>query len=101
MLGSLKFAAIAAGIASVVAFGAGWKTRDAFCDAAEARARVASLEKQITAYHTAAQQDAERVRAAEETKAKMEGVARELETKITAGVCMSGDDADRLRDLWK
>jgi hypothetical protein len=97
----LKFTAIAAVVALAVGFGSGWKTRDAFCDAAAAKARVASLETQLEARDTAAQQDAARVTAAEAEKANLENKARELEARIGTGECFSRDDSNQLRDLWQ
>jgi hypothetical protein len=100
-LSTFKLSAIAVGVAFVLGAAGGWKTRDAFCDAAAAKARVASLETQIKARDAASTQDAARIRVAEEAKAKLEGVARELESRISAGECFGANDADRVRDLWR
>lgn len=101
----MKAAAIA--VVLVSAFGAGVWTRDAFCDAAAAKQALAAQQKiaedlrqQITAYNNASVLDAQRAAADQQEIIRLEGVARELETRISDGACLSGSDVDELRSLW-
>jgi hypothetical protein len=97
----IKLIAIGGVAALIGGFFAGWQTRDAFCDAASAKAEVQSLRTQLDAREKATKQD--QVKAAEDADArsKLEGTVRDLETKISAGVCLDADDAERLRQLWQ
>lgn len=97
----------AAVFAIVLVFGAGWKTRDAFCDAAAAREALAgeraisaSLRGQLHAYQNATALDAQRALADQQEISRLEGVARDLENRIGDGACLDGGDVDQLRGLW-
>ena len=92
---------IAALVAAAIVFGAGWKTRDAFCDAAAAKAEVNNLRNQLHARDAAASQDQAKAALNELTQRQLEGTIRDLESQISAGECLGRDDADRLRRLWK
>jgi len=92
---------IIAAVLAAIAFGAGWKTRDAFCDAAAAKAEVEALSKKIEARDAAALQDQANAAQSKLVQEQLEGTIRDLESKISAGVCFGADDADRLRHLWR
>lgn len=94
--------------ALVVAFGSGWGVRDAFCDAKEAkallaseRARVKALEDNIAKIAAAHKADAARAETNAAEIERLEGIIRDTEAKITAGECFSADDAERVRSLWQ
>lgn len=97
---NLKSITIAVAVALVVGFGGGWKVRDAFCDAAAAKLEIANLQKKIDARDAAATQDQINAGKDAADRAALEGAIRDLESKISAGVCLGADDADRLRSLW-
>jgi hypothetical protein len=92
---------LAIGLALAVGlFFSGWKTRDAFCDAAEAKRQVEELRSQIEARDAAARGDQKR--AAEDVKIKeqLKEVIRGLESKVATGECFSAGDVDSIRSLW-
>lgn len=73
---------IAIAVAALVLFGAGWKTRDAFCDAAALRVEVAAAQaKQKTAEAQVAREKAT-TKDAQERAAKLEQEARELDERL-------------------
>lgn len=99
--------AIAIGAILLVAAGVGWKTRDAFCDAAKAKAELrieraiaADLRKQIAVFNESAKADSERADNDKTEIERLEGVARGLETRISDGACLSDADLGELRSLW-
>lgn len=97
----LKGMAIAAVLSGAVAFTTGWKLRDTFCDAAEARAQVAHLQRQIDAQAAAARADAELFPAQEKDLSAVEATTDALKNnQISAGECFTAGDVDRLRKLW-
>lgn len=101
MILGLQTKIIIAAVVAAVFFGAGWRTRDAFCDAAAAKAEVASLRKQIESRDAAALQDQAKAASDALVQAQLEGAIRDLESKVSAGKCLGDADADRLRELWK
>jgi hypothetical protein len=98
---NLKGITIAVLIAGALGALGGWQVRDAFCDAAAAKLEIANLKKQLAARDAAATQDQINAGKDAEERAALEGAIRDLESKISAGVCLGADDADRLRSLWK
>lgn len=96
---STKILILLAGAA--IAFLGGWKTRDAFCDAAAAKKQVVELKLQIAARDVAAAVDAQNAVKAAQEKEELEGVIRDLESQIGAGECLDTRDADSLRKLWR
>ena len=86
---------------AAAAFLGGWWTRDAFCDAADAQRQVVELRSQINAAKAAAELDQANAAKAAQDLANLEGVIRDLESKISDGVCLDGADADGLRGLWR
>lgn len=100
MLASLKLVAISAVVALVVGFGGGWKVRDAFCDAAEQRAKVESLQRQVDAHEAADKANAELAAKQATEISNLEQTAYDLRGKISAGECFTADDVGWLRRLW-
>lgn len=98
---SLKVAAIAVAIAFAVGSFSGWKVRDAFCDAAAARIEVQNLQKQLQATRQAAVIDAQSARDNATALQELSEKARELQSKISDGQCLSDAESDGVRDLWK
>jgi hypothetical protein len=103
---NLKYLSIAAVVASALAFGGGWKARDAFCDAAALKIereayleRIKYLERNIERIAKAAEADADKHVNDVAEIARLEGIIND--TKLDAGVCFPAADADRLRNLWK
>lgn len=99
-LGSIQTYIIGALVAVAIGFGAGWKTRDAFCDAAEAKAQVAQLQRQINARDAAERANNELADKQAAEISDLERQADDLRGKISAGECFSVDDVSRLRGLW-
>lgn len=87
-------------LAVALLFGAGWKTRDAFCDAAAAKLEIATLQKQIKASAAAAQQDVARAEAQSKELTELEERINDLKAHITDGGCLSESDVDWLRRIW-
>jgi hypothetical protein len=100
MFGSLKWIALSSAITFAVGSLAGWKTRDAFCDAAEAKAQVEHLQRQVNAQVAADKVNSELSKQQMSEISKLEQQADELRDKISAGVCFTAHDVDRLRNLW-
>lgn len=97
----LKGMAIAAGIALLAGLGTGWKVRDAFCDAASAKAEVETLKTQIRARDFAGVGDGVRALNDAAERARLESKVDELQSQISDGECLSDADARRVLDLWK
>lgn len=98
---NLKGMAIAVAIAFLAGSAGGWKVRDAFCDAAEAKAEVVSLRKQIEARDAAARADAGKAALQSAKIGKLEEAIREAESKTSDALCLDRSDTRRLRNLWK
>lgn len=103
----LKGMLIAAGLSAVLAFGGGWKVRDAFCDSAAAKKEVAllkghinELNKLIEQQRAALEQDAAKGAEQAAEIEKLERKIRDAEKSVSRGVCLPATDTDRLRDLW-
>lgn len=95
----IKFVAVAL-VLGTTGF-AGWKLRDNSCDAAAAKAEVAALRKSLDAANAAAKQDQLRAKADADARADLEGVVRDLESKVSSGECFGPADTDELRKLWR
>lgn len=95
----IKFVAVA--IVLLATGFAGWKLRDNSCDAAAARAEVAALNRRLEASDAAALQDQQIAATVAAKKTELEGVVRDLESKVSSGVCFDRADTDRLRKLWR
>ncbi len=85
----------------------GWRVNSKLNDAEKFRAltaayqiRVKTLENQAKQINAAAAKDQARALAAESLRAQAENKANALQSQILDGVCLSGDDADKLRQLW-
>lgn len=99
----LKGMAIAAGVALVIGSVSGWKTRDAFCDAAAAKAEVARLTNILNAAKIASEEDAKAVRADADKAEELEKAIRDAQVSVDRndGQCLDSYKSDRLRSLWK
>jgi predicted RNase H-like nuclease (RuvC/YqgF family) len=92
---------LAIGLALAIGlFFSGWKTRDAFCDAAEAKRQVRELTRQIEARDEAMKRDATRAAANVKELETLQEAIRGLEGKMAQGECFSADDVERIRSLW-
>lgn len=98
LLTYLKIGALVLAIS--VVFGAGWKTRDAFCDAAAAKAEVATLQKRLDAATAASKADTKVAAAQADELKELEEQTNALRDKISAGECLSESDVDWLRRIW-
>lgn len=105
---TLQLYGIVALVIATVAFGTGWKVRDAFCDAAALRVQAQAYEAKIRALQDNIAQingtlEADSKRAAEDAAKieDMEREANELKSKISAGICLPSDDTERLREFFK
>jgi hypothetical protein len=98
---NLKGLSIAIVLAFLAGSAGGWKARDALCDAAEAKAQVVVLRKQLEARDAAAKADAGKAALQSATIDKLESAIRDAESKTPATVCLDRNDTRRLRDLWK
>lgn len=78
------------------AFAAGYYVKDKFCDASAANARVAALERSISAL----QQDNQLAAANRERMAQLKEQHRALIREISDGKCFTADDLARLRRAW-
>lgn len=100
----LKGIAIASGVALLVGAGFGWKTRDAFCDAAQAKAELAMARAEVKAIQDrllaadAAVAAYER-RLTEDAAADRANREKADDTPANAGACLPADAARRLRDI--
>ena len=101
ILTMLKLGVAAAAL--VVAFGAGWAGRDAFCDSAKAKAdlaiertRNAALQADLDATKQAAADDKAALESIETNNRSREDMINELQTKLAsqpaAGRCKLGAD---------
>lgn len=97
----IKTVLISAAVALAVGGFGGWKARDALCDAAKAKAEVASLQRAVAARDEAMKRDSETIKTQAADRERLEGAIHDLENRISAGECLSADDADRLRKLWR
>lgn len=87
--------------ALVIGFGAGVKVRDAFCDAAEQKAKVRLLERQISARTAAEDSEAALVPEQKKDLTELEDRTNDLRSKISPGECFSANDVDWLRNnVW-
>lgn len=91
----------------VAAFGSGVWVRGSFCDAAEAKAALASeqavsasLRNQLQTYQMASAEDAERAVEDQQEIARLKKLADELEQRISNGPCLTDKDLAELRRLW-
>lgn len=96
----LKTLAIGVALAFLVGSFSGWKVRDAFCDAAQAKAQVVVLTKQIEANEAAAKGDLPKLEAAQKEIEELKRKAQDAESRTSTGECLSPDDADRVRHFW-
>ncbi|MPZ19511.1 MAG: hypothetical protein GEV06_16565 [Luteitalea sp.] len=99
--------AAAVGALVLVVYGAGWKTRDAFCDAAAAKTALAAeqqiaadLRRQLTTYQQAAADDNLRALEDQQEINKLKEASDEVETRIVDGACLTGADTGELRAVW-
>jgi hypothetical protein len=96
----LKIVAVGGVVALVVGFGAGYKVRDAFCDAGEAKAQVLHLQRQLLASKEAEAANTKLILEQDEALLKLENDINEMRGKISVGECFTDGDVDRLRRLW-
>lgn len=106
-LGTLQTYGIVAAVIATVAFGAGYKTKDAFCDAASAKLQVVqltqrniALEGNIRQMKVVAEQDAKQQQVDADKAEQAEKTAHETVTKTPTTSCLSADDAERLRQWF-
>lgn len=102
MIAGLKLAAISAGVAAVIAFGGGWKVRDAFCDAAAAkrelqivRAQLADAREQVRRHAANTADVGKRLREREAREAELDEKLRKAEDEIAkrnGGACPAHPD---------
>jgi shikimate kinase len=92
---------IVLGVAAVVAFGGGWKTRDAFCDTAKAKQEAANLQagikllnERLETSRVIAEQDANRAKADAERIAELRRKINE--TPANNEACLDPDAAGRV-----
>jgi hypothetical protein len=82
-------------------YGAGWKTRDAFCDAAKAKQEVSELKLQIKARDKAATEDTVQFVKDQAEIAELEQKVSDAKANVGRGECLSAPDTDGLRRLWE
>jgi hypothetical protein len=99
--------AVAVGALVIAVYGAGWKTRDAFCDAAAAKTALAAeqqiaadLRRQLTTYQQAAADDSLRALEDQQEINRLKEASDDLETRIGSGDCLNADDTGELRAVW-
>lgn len=100
MLAGLQTKLIILAVAAVMAFGAGWKTRDAFCDATAQRKLVSDLMKQLEARDEASDRDAARIRQDSVAIEELEKRIADAKANVGSGQCLDPRDTDGLRRLW-
>ena len=98
---NLKGMAIGVAIAFLAGSASGWKVRDAFCDAAEAKRQVAELRLQLDARDAAAKADQGKAALQFKKIEQLETAIRDAESKTDSTVCLDRSDTRRLRNLWK
>jgi hypothetical protein len=99
--------AIAVGALVLAVYGAGWKTRDAFCDAAAAKTALAAeqkiaadLRRQLTTYQQAQAKDNLQALEDQQDDNRRKEAANDIETRISDGDCLTGGDVNELRSIW-
>lgn len=100
ILGVRTFIIVGA-IAAVVSFGGGYYVKGKFCDAREAKARVASLERQLRAHQEASKEAADKAIKDQQTLSELESKFDEIRSKISAGDCLSDADAAGLQNIFR
>jgi len=101
VIAQLKIAAIGGLVALLVGFGAGWKTKTAFCDAAATRAQSAHDARQHNARDAADASEAQLFPEQERDLSALKEPTDAISGKISVGECFAAGDVDRLRELWR
>lgn len=98
----LKGILIASVASSLLGLGGGWWIRDAFCDAAKARAEVAALRNRINSITTSLASDSQQALSDADQLSRLEKLINDLKSKINSpdAVCFSVDESDSLRRIW-
>lgn len=99
-IGRLTAALVGAAFASLVAFQQGYSLRGKLDGTAAEHARAEWLQKELNAAQAAAAKYAAQAKIDNDALAKRTEEDNNAVASVSAGACLDGNDADRLRDLW-
>lgn len=102
-IASRYWPALVFGVVALAIIGGAYMKGRADCGVAQLRAEISELKADIAKRQEIARNDAERARQARLTLTEQDRRIKELLNDLEDGdsVCLSGDDTDGLRSLWR